>query len=83
MLEYKEGKTDHWWPDNAISAWEELQALVVKEVVRVKPDRDAGTVVLLLLVHVEPCLKLAFGKLVCRVKLLTLSIDWSSALSLP
>ncbi|KAL5756782.1 hypothetical protein ACOSP7_021215 [Xanthoceras sorbifolium] len=115
ILEYNEGRTDQWCANEAISTWEELQALAAAKGKEVKPSVDARVVVsstaedtqieqteanrarlvtplvfkslkvsrLEDFSYVEPWLKLAFGMLVCRAKLLTLSIKWSTVLSFP
>ncbi|KAL5823573.1 hypothetical protein ACOSQ4_021473 [Xanthoceras sorbifolium] len=101
ILEYNEGRTDQWCANEAISTWEELQALAAAKGKEVKPSVNARVVVSIenrvalpgsvrpgrvrgcYISYVEPWLKLAFGMLVCRAKLLTLSIKWSSALSFP
>ncbi|KAL5797929.1 hypothetical protein ACOSQ2_002749 [Xanthoceras sorbifolium] len=36
LKEYKEGKVDHWNPDEAIAAWAELEALAAAEAAEVE-----------------------------------------------
>ncbi|KAL5833068.1 hypothetical protein ACOSQ3_016742 [Xanthoceras sorbifolium] len=48
MAEHKEGKVDHWCPDEAIAAWEELKALAVVEAGEAEPSvRDEALVSLI------------------------------------